>query len=57
MNMTALNQDACECGLATENTAHMIQYTILAQPCSLDDLHSVTCIAKKCVEIWKTQVG
>ena len=28
----------CECGLATENTAHMMQCTLLAQPCSLDDL-------------------
>ena len=29
----------CECGLATENTAHMMQCTLLAQPCSLDDLN------------------
>ena len=31
----------CECGLATENTAHMMRCTLLAQPCSLDDLNHV----------------
>ena len=46
----------CECGLATENTAHMMQCTLLALPCSLDDLNSFNDIAKKCVERWKTQV-
>ena len=46
----------CECGLATENTAHMMQCTLLARPCSLDDLNSFNDIAKKCVERWKTQV-
>ena len=28
----------CVCGLATENTAHMLQCTLLARPCILDDL-------------------
>ena len=28
----------CECGLATENTSHMLQCTLLAHPCTLDDL-------------------
>ena len=28
-----------DCGLATENTAHMMQCTLLAQLCSLDDLN------------------
>ena len=46
----------CECGLATENTAHMMQYTLLAQPCSLDDLNKFNDTAKKCVERWKTLV-
>ena len=46
----------CECGLATENTAHMMQCTLLALPFSLDDLNSFNDIAKKCVERWKTQV-
>ena len=36
----------CECGLATENTAHMMQCTLLAQPCSLDDLNKFNDTAK-----------
>ena len=44
----------CECGLATENTAHMMQCTLLAQLCSLDDLYKFNDTAKKCVERWKT---
>ena len=28
----------CECGLATENTSHMLQCTLLAHPCTMDDL-------------------
>ena len=28
----------CECGLASGNTTHMMQCTLLAWPCSLDDL-------------------
>ena len=46
----------CECGLATENTAHMMQSTLLEQPCSLDDLNKFNDTAKKCVERWKTLV-
>ena len=34
----------------------MIQCTLLALPCSLDDLNSFNDIAKRCVERWKTQV-
>ena len=40
----------CEYGLATENTAHMMQCSLLAQPCSLDDLNKFNDTAKKCVE-------
>ena len=29
----------CECGLATENTTPMMQCTLLARTCSLDDLN------------------
>ena len=47
----------CECGLATENTAHMMQCTLLARPCSLDDINNFNDIAKKCVDRWKTQVS
>ena len=46
----------CECGLATENTTHMMQCTLLAQPCSLDDLNKFNDTGKKCVERWKTLV-
>ena len=46
----------CECGLATENTAYMMQCTLLAQPCSLDDLNKINDTANKCVERWKTLV-
>ena len=46
----------CECGLATENTVHMMQCTLLAQPCSLDALNKLNDTAKKCVERWKTLV-
>ena len=46
----------CECGLETENTAHMMQCTLLAQPCSLDDLNKFNDTAKKCVERRKTLV-
>ena len=40
----------CECGLATENTAHMMQCTLLAHPCSLDDLNKFNNTAKNA---WK----
>ena len=28
----------CECGQATETTKHMLQFPLLAHPCTLDDL-------------------
>ena len=43
----------CECGMVTENTEHMMQCTLLAQPCSLDDLSKFNDTAKKCMERWK----
>ena len=46
----------CECELVTENTAHMLQFTLLARPCTLDDLSKFTDTAKSCVERWKTTV-
>ena len=46
----------CECGPAKENTAHMMQCTLLEQPCSLDVLNKFNDTAKKCVERWKTLV-
>ena len=46
----------CVCGLETENTAHMLQCTLLARPCTLDDLSKFNDTAKSCVERWKTTV-
>ena len=45
-----------ECALETENTAHMLQCTLLARPCTLDDLSKFNHTAKACVERWKTTV-
>ena len=44
---------ACECGLATENTSHMLQCTLLAYPCTLDDLPEFIDTAQACTERWK----
>ena len=46
----------CVCGLATENTAHMLQCTLHARPCTLDDLSKFNDTAQSCVERWKTTV-
>ena len=43
----------CECGLATENTSHMFQCTLLAHPCTLDDLLEFNDTAQACIERWK----
>ena len=43
----------CECGLATENTSHMLQCTLLAHPCTLDDLLEFNDTARACIERWK----
>ena len=47
------NGDTCECGLATENTSHMLQCTLLAHPCTLDDLLEFNDTAQACIERWK----
>ena len=47
----------CECGLATENAAHMLQCTLLARPCTLDDLSKYNDTARSCVDRWKTTVS
>ena len=44
---------ACECGLATENTAHLLQCTLIARPCTLDDFSRFNDTVKSCVERWK----
>ena len=43
----------CECGLATENTSHMLQCTLLAHPCTMDDLQEFNDTAQACIERWK----
>ena len=43
----------CECGLATENTSHMLQCTLLAHPCTMDDLLEFNDTAQACIERWK----
>ena len=43
----------CECGLTTENTSHMLQCTLLAHPCTLDDLLEFNDTAQACTERWK----
>ena len=43
----------CECGLATENTSHMLQCSLLAHPCTLDDLLEFNDTAPACTERWK----
>ena len=43
----------CECGLVTENTSHMLQCTLLAHPCTMDDLLEFNDTAQACIERWK----
>ena len=41
----------CECGLATENTSHMLPCTLLAHPCTLDDLLDFNDTAQACIQV------
>ena len=43
----------CECGLAAESTAHMLQCSLLAHPCTLDDFLELNDTAQACTERWK----
>ena len=43
----------CECGLAAERTSHMLQRSLLAHPCTLDDLLEFNDTAQACTERWK----
>ena len=45
-----------ECGQAPETTKHMLQCTLLAHPCTLDDLQKFNENARKCVDKWKNAV-
>ena len=42
----------CPCVKAEETTAHMLQCSQLAQPCSLHDLIMFNSVRKQCVELW-----
>ena len=43
----------CECGLAAVSTAHMLQCSLLAHPCTLDDLLEFNDTAQAFTERWK----
>ena len=43
----------CECGLAAESTSQMLQCSLLAHPCTLDDLLEFNDTAQACTERWK----
>ena len=47
---------ACDCGVSSENTRHMLECPLLAHSCSLDDLLQFNEIAKQHVEQCKTVV-
>ena len=48
------NRDTtCECGLAAESTAHMLECSLLVHPCTLDDLLEFNDTAQACTERWK----
>ena len=46
----------CVCGLATENTAHLLQCSLLTRPCTLDDLLEFNDTGRECAERWKKTV-
>ena len=40
----------CVCGLATENTAHLLQCSLLTRPCTLDDRLEFNATGRECAE-------
>ena len=46
----------CVCGLATENTAHLLHCSLLTRPCTLDDLLEFNDTGRECAERWKKTV-
>ena len=50
---SSTQETPCACGKAEETTAHMLQYSQLAHPCSLDDLIMFNDVGKQCTELWK----
>ena len=47
--------DTCVCGLATENTAHLLQCSLLTRPCTLDDFLDFNDTGRECAEIFFLQ--
>ena len=47
------NVTTCECRLAAESTAHMLQCSLLAHLCTLDDLLEFNDTVQACTERWK----
>ena len=43
----------CTWGRAEETTAHILQYSEFAHPCSLDDLIMFNDVGKQCAELWE----
>ena len=46
----------CVCGLTTENTAHLLQCSLLIRSCTLDDLLEFNDTRRECAERWKKTV-
>ena len=46
----------CECVQAPETTKHMLQWPLLAHPCTFDDPQKSNENARKCVDKWKNAV-
>ena len=46
----------CVCGLAKENTAQLLQCSLLTRPCTLDDLLEFNDTGRECAERWKKTV-
>ena len=46
----------CVCGLATENTAHLLQCSLLTRPCTWHDRLEFNDTGRECAERWKKTV-
>ena len=51
-----IGDTTCACGKAEDTTAHMLQCSQLAHPCSLGDLIMFNDVGKQCTELWKRMV-
>ena len=50
MEVLQRRHTTCECGQAPETINHMLQYPLLAHPCTLDDLQSATKMCRQMEE-------